>query len=115
VRLPGLDRVVIAERKVAGYLLALEHPTGRHKALWLLAHGFRAETWEALAAAIKHHAATHEVARVEDSPFGKRYVVEGSFVTPDGRNPLIRSVWFVENSEDSPQLVTIYPLRGTGT
>jgi hypothetical protein len=61
------------------------------------------------------HAEVHEVARVEDSPFGKRYVVEGSVVTPDGRNPLVRAVWFVEVGDDRPQLVTVYPLRGLGT
>jgi hypothetical protein len=110
--LPGLDDAIIAERKIIRYLLALEHAAGRHKALWLLAHGFRADAWGMLAAAIRHHAETHEVARVEDSPFGKRYVIEGSLVTPDGRNPLVRTVWFIEEGDDRPQLVTAYPLRG---
>ena len=38
VRLPGLDKAVVTERKAPRYLLAVDHPTGRHKALWLMAH-----------------------------------------------------------------------------
>jgi len=67
-----------------------------------------------LAEALRLHAATHELGRVEESPFGTRYVVEGPLVTPDGRNPPVRSVWFIEAGEDTPQLVTVYPLRGGG-
>jgi hypothetical protein len=90
VRLPGLDKAIVADRKIVGYLLANTHPIGRHKALWLLGFGFGVEDSEALVAALKLHANDHEFARIEDSPFGKRYVIEGRLMTPDGRNPLER-------------------------
>ena len=35
----------------------------------------------------------------EPSPFGTRYVVEGIMTAPDGRSPLIRTVWFIRNEE----------------
>jgi hypothetical protein len=72
VRLPGLDKAIVADRKLIRYLLANTHPIGRHKALWLVGFGFGVDASEALAAALKLHATDHEVARVEDSLFGKR-------------------------------------------
>jgi len=57
------------------------------------------------------HAAESELAAVEDSPFGTRYVIEGRISTPDARNPAIRAVWFIEHGEEVPKFVTAYPLR----
>ena len=62
--------------------------------------------------ALRLHAATHEVASVEESPFGTRFMVEGELVTPDGQKPLARSVWLIEAGDDTPQFVTLYPARG---
>jgi hypothetical protein len=114
MRLPGAARVVVSEPKVREYLLSRTHPSGRHKAAWLIAHGFTPDDWKVLEEALRLHAATHEVASDEESPFGRRYVLEGSLVTPDGRNPLARSVWFVETGAEVSQFITVYPLRGRG-
>ncbi len=37
--------------------------------------------------------------------------VEGKLSTPDARDPLVRSVWFIEHGEDVPRFVTAYPMR----
>jgi hypothetical protein len=34
-----------------------------------------------------------------------------SLVALDGRNPLVRAVWFIETGEAIPRLVTAYPLE----
>ena len=65
-----------------------------------------------MAAALLKHAADHEVANTESTPFGTRYVVEGTIETPGGRTPNIRSVWFLERNQDAPRFVTAYPLEG---
>jgi hypothetical protein len=39
-----------------------------------------------------------------------RYTVEGNIRSPDRRNPFIRSVWFIEEDETIPRLVTAYPI-----
>ncbi len=111
VRLPGIDKAVVTRRKIRSYLLALDHPTGQYKAHWLMAHGFRLEGWISVATAIKEHAAAHEVADVKTSAFGRSHVIDGSLMTPDGRNPLTRAIWFIEIGDDAPKLVTVYPLR----
>jgi len=53
--------------------------------------------------------ANYEVTKVELTTFGTRYVVEGLLNTPDSRNPLIRTVWFIETGQTSPQFITAYP------
>jgi hypothetical protein len=109
--LPAGDNAIVAERKIRGYLLSSTHPAGRHKAAWLMAFGFGPAQWSRLVEALRRHAVAHEVVAVERTPFGTRYVLEGPLVTPDRRNPLARSVWFVEDGTDRPRFVTLYPVR----
>lgn len=64
-----------------------------------------------MAHAFINHAADHELAKIEASPFGTRYIIEGRIITPDGRNPKVRSVWFISTGDDIPRLVSAYPLE----
>jgi len=114
MKLPNLEAAMVPEEKITGYLLSATHREGRHKAAFFLGFGFGVESWQALAAALLKHAADHDIASVEATPFGTRYVVEGTIETPGGRTPRIRSVWFVENNQDTPRFVTAYPLEGAG-
>ncbi|MCG3180707.1 MAG: hypothetical protein BIFFINMI_03070 [Phycisphaerae bacterium] len=110
MNLPGLVKAVVTRDKIADYLLSDTHPVGRHKARWFLGFGFSPSRWERLAEAMKRHAAANAVTKVEDSRFGTRYIIEGELETPDGRNPAIRAVWFVDTGQDVPRLVTAHPL-----
>ena len=109
--LPNRHEAEVSESKVTGYLLSLTHEDGRAKARFFRRFGFSQSNWEVLAAALIDHAARHTVTTIEDSPFGKRYVIEGQIDAPDGRTPFIRSIWFIESGEGMPRLVTAYPLR----
>ena len=114
MKLPNVEAAVVPEEKITGYLLSTTHRDGRHKAAFFLGFGFAANAWQTLAAALLKHAAEHEVAKAESTPFGTRYVVEGTIETPDGRTPRIRSVWFLDTNQDAPRFVTAYPLEGAG-
>ena len=46
------------------------------------------------------------------SSFGVKYVIDGPLQTPDGRNPSVRAIWFVETGEKQPRFVTAYLLKG---
>jgi hypothetical protein len=70
--------------------------------------GFRVEEWETLAAALKEIALSNPVTSMVKSPYGTRYTVDGLLRTPDGRSPLVRTVWIVE-AENPPRLITAYP------
>ena len=111
MKLPKTEQAAMRREKIVDYLLSPTHRSGRGKAEFFTLFGFSREDWETLASALRNHAATHEVAKIESSPFGTRYIVEGEIVSPDGRNPLVRVIWFVETGEEVPRLVTAYPLK----
>lgn len=110
MKLPNHLHTQVPKAKITEYLLSTAHREGKGKAIFFLRFGFSVDTWQDLADALRDHAARHDVTLVEQTPFGMRYVVEGSMQTPDGRKPLIRSVWFIETGEDIPRFVTAYPL-----
>jgi hypothetical protein len=113
MRLPEYEQALIPERKITAYLLSLTHRDGRSKAVFFMRFGFTLDDWPALAAALKRHAADHEVVVAEPTAFGTNYVVEGPLPAPDGRSPKIRVVWFIATGERIPVLATAYPLKGT--
>jgi hypothetical protein len=53
----------------------------------------------------------HEIAKEEESPFGKRYVIEGIMEAANGRMVMLRSVWFIDTGENIPRFVTAYPIK----
>lgn len=109
MKLPNHRRAIASERKLAGYLLSPSHVYGRYKAAFFARFGLSADAWETLAQALLEHASQHEVVRVEDSPFGTRYIVDGELSAPDKRKPGVRVIWFIATGDDVPHLVTAYP------
>jgi hypothetical protein len=73
--------------------------------------GFSVENWHTLADSLANHTKTNEVAKVESTLFGTRYVIEGLLQTPVGRTPMVRSVRFIDSGETIPRFVTAYPLE----
>ncbi len=115
MKLPNGENAVVAEAKIVRYLLDLTHPVGRSKAAFFLRFGFTLEAWNVMAKALRQHAAEHEVVKVEATEDGNRYVIEGIIQTPDGRNPFVRSIWFVEQDQRVPQFITAYPVKKRST
>jgi hypothetical protein len=111
VKLPHFENAYIPEAKIVKYLLNLSSENGKAKAKFFLAFGFKPEAWEIFADMLKEHAATHDVTRIDKRPpFGTHYVIEGVLNTPDGRNPSVRVVWIVDENDDTPRLVSAYPM-----
>lgn len=110
--IPRELRTVVSRDKVQDYLLSPQHPIGRTKALFFNAFGFRAEHPEVMEFALHEHGRYSELASEERTTIGRRFVAEGILRSPDGRNPLVRSVWYCSNGQDA-HLVTAYPLRKT--
>ena len=110
MKLPNVEAALIAPAKIRDYLLSYSHPFGRGKAAFFRRLGFSPEDWHELSLALVNQAAQHRVTSIEDSPFGVRYTVEGTLETPDGRDPLVRAVWFIRRGEEIPRFVTAYPV-----
>jgi hypothetical protein len=111
MKLPNCQSAAVPKEKIVDYLLSMSHPDGRHKAVFFNSFGFSADNWQELAAALLQHAAEHEVVAEEDSPFGKRYAVDGIMMMPDGRSAMVRSAWFIDDGRTVPRFVSSYPLR----
>jgi hypothetical protein len=111
MKLPNHQVAAVPKEKIVDYLLSASHRDGRHKAAFFNSFGFSVDNWQAMAASLLQHAADHEIATEEESPFGKRYAVDGIMDMPDGRTATIRTVWFIEAGEATARFVTSYPLR----
>ena len=111
MKLPNHKKAIVPSEKIVDYLLSFTHKDGRAKAEFFTRFGFTTESWEVFAAALKAHLIENDVLKIETSPFGMRYIVEGELETPDGRNPKVRVVWFIEIDSDSPRLVTAFPTQ----
>ena len=111
MKLPNAENVLVEREKIADYLLNLSHRYGASKARFFMEFGFRVEAWESLVEALREHGQQKEVRRVRQTPFGPRYEVEGELNTPDGRRPLIRTVWQLDQGQIAPRLITAYPLE----
>lgn len=111
MKLPDFEHAFIRPEKITRYLLSTDHPVGRHKAKFFLSFGFSLPLWRHLETALLNHAAQHDVAQMEVTPFGVSYSIDGSMPALDGRAPEIRTVWFVETGQTTPYFVTAYPIK----
>ena len=110
MKLPHSDQAIVDREKITHYLLSASHPDGAPKAAFFLSFGFHPQNWETLADAFRKHCNVNPVSKRVDSQYGGRYSVDGKLETPDGRNPLMRSIWIIEADSKTPRLVTAYPL-----
>jgi hypothetical protein len=92
--LPGATFAIVDERKVRDYLLSLQHPRGRSKAVVFIAFGYRRERWAVLRDDLLALAPTMDVERVHSAE-GDRYVGVGRLRSPSGRTLAITVVWVV--------------------
>ena len=108
-KLPNAVSAAIETEKVADYLLSDTHPVGRLKAAFFKRFGFRRDEPEVLKRALQAHAETYEVTKTLTTRYGKKFELSGPRLTPDGRLPIVRTVWIIENGEDCPRFVTALP------
>ncbi|GAB3221852.1 DUF6883 domain-containing protein [Spirosoma arcticum] len=109
MKLPNTDNADVPDRKLTSYLLDHAHPQNKGKAAFYEIVGFTKENPDHLRVALLSHVLANEVAKIIDTDFGIRYVVEGWMECPNGKQYSIRSVWFIANGEEVPKLVTAYP------
>jgi hypothetical protein len=110
VKLPNAAHAVVEESKITDYLLAFDHPEGSGKAEFFSSFGFVVTDWQVLARAFVDHAQSHPVSSVTRSSYGMKYRIDGPIQCPDGRSPLIRAVWIVDDGAQFPRLVTAHPV-----
>jgi len=110
-RLPNAERAFVEPAKLTDYLLNLDHPVGGDKATYFTRFGFQRDGWRVLALSLLAHAVDGDLVEESDTLYGQQFAIEGRLVTPDRRNPIVRTVWMVAFGEERPRFVTAYPVR----
>ncbi len=109
MKLPNIEKAVVADEKILNYLLDITHPDGGPKAAFFFRFGFSREHWETLRDELLTHAATYTVSSQRRTSKGMNYVIIGPIQTPDERNPIVCVIWCMLDDEDFPRLVSAYP------
>jgi uncharacterized protein DUF6883 len=106
---PNREGSIISPTKIADYPLSDMHPVGRAKAQFLKRFGFRSDAPDELAQSLLAHVRDNAVTDTESSVYGTKYRVDGPLASPDGRNPLVSTVWIILDGETIPHFVTAFP------
>lgn len=109
MNLPNADRAVIDVAKIRDYLLSEVHAVGRFKAAFFVSLGYSTERWELLRDDLLALARAGSAAPGKPSPFGRTFEVDGMLAGPSGRSALVRTVWIIRTTKDSPRFVTAFP------
>lgn len=86
-----------------------EHRQNQSKAAFFFRFGFTLDRWELLATALADHVRAYGIEHIIPDSRRTKYTVVGPLWTPDGRSPLVRTVWQVDVSVASPRFITAYP------
>jgi hypothetical protein len=109
MKIPGSDRPLIEESKVADYLLSREHPVGRFKAVFFHALGYSRENWTELLRDLSQTCRSKEASLGESTEYGQKYEVKATLRGPSGREGRVVTIWIVRRGEERPRFVTAYP------
>ncbi len=107
---PNAEDARVDPEKLKAYLLSETHPVGRAKAKFFRSLGFDESNSAVLERGLIAIIKTQEIAETTASPYGSKYVVEGTITTPSGTLVKLRTVWIVEQAQTIPRFVTAYPL-----
>ena len=111
MKLPNGERAYVAQEKITHFLLRHDHKYGQSRARFFSRFGFHVDRWQELADTLLHQGTRYEITDAMEIDIGVKYVVDGEIETPDGRNPLVRTVWMVDTGSNAPRLITAYPIR----
>ncbi|MBN1426171.1 hypothetical protein JXA88_16595 [Candidatus Fermentibacteria bacterium] len=105
---PNRENAHVPIEKLRDYLLSPVHPVGRLKAAYFVSLGYTQDNWLQLEQDLRQ-VLTNDVARVERTTFGVKYVVYGTITSPSGKTARIVTVWVIRSGEETPRFVTAFP------
>lgn len=107
-RLPNYQSAIIDERKLIGYALNPNHPTGSHKARRILsALGLDASHSTQIIEAIRIALNTHHAVEGSSIQWGRVFTVDFSLTGPVGE-AIVRTSWIIDNENDVPRMTSFY-------
>ena len=111
MKLSNVDAAFVPKAKVVDYLLSPTHRIGKNKAAFFLSFDFSREQWTELKEALLLHAREHDISDQEETPFGRRYSIDGTMLAPSGDRLNVRTAWFIDKGDNVPRFVTAHPLK----
>jgi hypothetical protein len=109
MKLPNAENAIIAEDKLARYLLDPGHRRGGSKARLLYSLGYDALHWQQLTDDLRRQHLTEEVIEQRETTWGQRYEIVGPLTGPSGDTLMFRSIWQIDLGANRPRLITMYP------
>jgi len=110
MKIPPDSILQIPKDKLQNYLLDPKHPDGKAKADFFRANGIDLGNFQELDALLKSQVLSNDVTKTLNTPFGIKYIVEGSMRFPNGRSHNMRSVWIKVENEKILKFVTAYKI-----
>lgn len=108
-RLPNAEKAIIEAEKLRGYILSSTHPVGRFKAAFFRRLGYSSENCEAFEQSLRDLITTQDAREVQETQYGRKFVVEGTFAGSTGDKVQIVTVWIILKGESVPVFITAYP------
>jgi len=108
-KLPHCEQAWVPRRKLLDYLLSPSHPVGKGKAAFFHQHGFDESSVADLEIGLLAIARSEEAVRMEETPYGQKFTVDGILEAPGGRSVRLRTVWILETGSRAPRFVTAFP------
>jgi hypothetical protein len=104
-----VESAIIPMEKLRDYLLSRTHPIGRYKATFFLNLGYSQDEWKQLELDLRRLLTGNTSEPADVSPYGLKFIVRGSVLTPSGRLARVITVWTILSGETAPRFVTAYP------
>jgi hypothetical protein len=102
---------IVPLSKIVNYLLDLSSEDGHPKAKFFMNGGFSRERPEELTQALQRHfLANPPTTKKPDNFGGVRITIDAPLPVPDGRAPMVRTVWKLDEGETVPRFITAYPV-----
>lgn len=109
MKLPYKEHAYIPPAKLLDYLLSETHSVGKSKSKYLRSSGFNEANIYLLKQGLISIAQSEDISEVINTPYGVKYVIDGSIRTPVEIVIRIRTIWIVDKQQTRPRFVTAYP------
>jgi len=83
--LPNNEKAIIEAEKIRDYLLSPTHPVGQFKSVVFRELGYSHENWETFEGNLRNLILSCDTEEVEETRYGRKFIVEGLFTGPSGR------------------------------
>ena len=107
-----VSKVSIDHRKLTAYVLDLDNPIGRHKALVFARRlGFTKDNYTPLVRQIESLVLDAEASLQRSDQYGQHYRVDLEITGVSQQRGVVRTGWIVAPGHDTAQLITCYVRR----